>query len=40
MMKSGVLAEKFNEMRRNLKTAVDKLRQEERKLTTIVENLG
>ncbi len=36
----GVLAEKFNEMRRNLKTAVDKLRQEERKLTTIVENLG
>ncbi len=36
----GVLAEKFNEMRRNLKTAVDKLRQEEKKLTTIVENLG
>ena len=36
----GVLAEKFNEMRRNLKAAVDKLRQEERKLTTIVENLG
>ena len=36
----GVLADKFNEMRRNLKTAVDKLRQEERKLTTIVENLG
>ncbi len=36
----GVLAEKFNEMRRNLKTAVDRLRQEERKLTAIVENLG
>lgn len=36
----GVLAEKFNEMRRNLKTAVDKLRQEEKKLTAIVENLG
>jgi signal transduction histidine kinase len=36
----GVLAEKFNEMRRNLKTAVDKLTQEERKLTAIVENLG
>ena len=36
----GVLAEKFNEMRRNLKAAVDKLRQEERKLTAIVENLG
>ncbi len=36
----GVLAEKFNEMRRNLKTAVDQLRQEERKLTAIVENLG
>ena len=36
----GVLAEKFNEMRGNLKTAVDKLRQEERKLTAIVENLG
>ena len=36
----GVLAEKFNEMQRNLKTAVDKLRQEERKLTAIVENLG
>ena len=36
----GVLADKFNEMRGNLKTAVDKLRQEERKLTTIVENLG
>ena len=40
MMKSGSLPKKFNEMRRNLKTAVDKLRQEERKLTTIVENLG
>ena len=36
----GVLAEKFNEMQRNLKMAVDKLRQEERKLTAIVENLG
>ena len=36
----GVLAEKFNEMRGNLKTAVDRLRQEERKLTAIVENLG
>lgn len=36
----GVLAEEFNEMRRNLKTAVDKLTQEERKLTTIVDNLG
>ena len=36
----GVLAEKFNEMRRNLKIAVDKLRQEEKKLTAIVENLG
>ena len=36
----GVLAEKFNEMRRNLKTAVDQFRQEERKLTAIVENLG
>ncbi len=36
----GVLAEKFNEMQRNLKTAVDRLRQEERKLTAIVENLG
>ena len=36
----GVLAEKFNEMQRNLKTAVHKLRQEERKLTAIVENLG
>lgn len=36
----GVLAEKFNEMRRKLKTAVDQLRQEERKLTAIVENLG
>ena len=36
----GLLAEEFNEMRRNLKTAVDKLTQEERKLTTIVDNLG
>ena len=36
----GVLAEKFNEMQRNLKTAVDKFKQEERKLTAIVENLG
>ena len=36
----GTLAEEFNEMRRNLKTAVDKLTQEERKLTTIVDNLG
>ena len=36
----GVLAEKFNEMRGNLKTAVDQLRQEEKKLTAIVENLG
>ena len=36
----GVLAEEFNEMRRNLKTAVDKLTQEERKLTAIVDNLG
>ncbi len=36
----GVLAEKFNEMRHNLKIAVEKLRQEEKKLTAIVENLG
>lgn len=36
----GTLAEAFNEMRRNLKTAVDKLTREERKLTTIVDNLG
>ena len=36
----GLLAEEFNEMRRNLKTAVDKLTQEERKLTAIVDNLG
>lgn len=36
----GVLAEEFNEMRRNLKAAVDKLTQEERKLTAIVDNLG
>ena len=36
----GTLAEEFNEMRRNLKTAVDKLTREERKLTTIVDNLG
>ena len=36
----GVLAKEFNEMRRNLKTAVDKLTQEERKLTAIVDNLG
>ena len=36
----GTLAQEFNEMRRNLKTAVDQLTQEERKLTTIVDNLG
>ena len=36
----GILAEEFNEMRRNLKAAVDKLTQEERKLTAIVDNLG
>ena len=36
----GTLAEEFNEMRRNLKTAVDKLTREERKLTAIVDNLG
>ena len=36
----GLLAEEFNEMRRNLKTAVDKLTQEESKLTAIVDNLG
>ena len=36
----GTLAEEFNEMRRNLKIAVDQLTQEERKLTTIVDNLG
>ena len=36
----GVLAGEFNEMRRNLKTAVDQLTQEERKLTAIVDNLG
>ena len=36
----GVLAKEFNEMRRNLKTAVDQLTQEERKLTAIVDNLG
>ncbi len=36
----GTLAEEFNVMRRNLKTAVEQLTQEERKLTTIVDNLG
>ena len=36
----GVLAEEFNEMRRNLKKAVDQLTQEEKKLTAIVDNLG
>ncbi len=36
----GTLAAEFNEMRRNLKTAVDQLTQEELKLTTIVDNLG
>ena len=36
----GTLAKEFNEMRRNLKIAVDRLTQEERKLTTIVDNLG
>ena len=36
----GTLAKEFNEMRRNLKIAVDQLTQEERKLTTIVDNLG
>ena len=36
----GILAAEFNEMRRNLKTAVDRLTQEERKLTAIVDNLG
>ena len=36
----GVLAEEFNEMRRNLKNAVDRLTQEEKKLTAIVDNLG
>ena len=36
----GTLAEEFNEMRRNLKIAVDQLTKEERKLTTIVDNLG
>ena len=36
----GVLAEEFNVMRRNLKNAVDRLIQEEKKLTAIVDNLG
>lgn len=36
----GVLAEEFNEMRRNLKNAVDRLTREEKKLTAIVDNLG
>ena len=36
----GVLAEEFNEMRRNLKNAVHRLTQEEKKLTAIVDNLG
>ena len=36
----GVLAEEFNEMRRNLKNAVDRLTQEEKKLTAIMNNLG
>jgi signal transduction histidine kinase len=36
----GVLAEEFNDMRRNLKNAVDRLTQEEKKLTAIVDNLG
>ena len=36
----GLLAEEFNEMRRNLKNAMDRLTQEERKLTAIVDNLG
>lgn len=36
----GVLAEEFNEMRRNLKNAVDRLTHEEKKLTAIVDNLG
>ena len=36
----GTLAAEFNEMRRNLKTAVDKLTREEKKLTAIVDNLG
>ncbi len=36
----GTLAKEFNEMRRNLKIAVDQLTQEERKLTTIVDNLA
>ena len=36
----GVLAEEFNVMRRNLKNAVDRLTQEEKKLTAIVDNLG
>lgn len=36
----GVLAKEFNEMRRNLKNAVDRLTQEEKKLTAIVDNLG
>ena len=36
----GVLAEEFNQMRRNLKNAVDQLTQEEKKLTAIVDNLG
>ena len=36
----GILAEAFNEMQRNLKAAVEKLTQEEKKLTAIVENLG
>ena len=36
----GVLAEEFNEMRRNLKNAVGRLTQEEKKLTAIMDNLG
>lgn len=36
----GILVKEFNEMRQNLKTAVEKLTMEQKKLTAIVKNLG
>ncbi len=36
----GILVEEFNDMRQNLKTAVEELTREQKKLTAIVENLG
>lgn len=36
----GILVEEFNTMRQNLKNAVEELTRNEKKLTTIVENLG